>query len=70
MWQHRNQKEHINDNATELDKLHQEVEEEIAIGQQNIPELEILYKDTEVEKVTGTNTGYIRAWLRNVKARR
>jgi hypothetical protein len=40
MWQHQSQKEHKDNNEKEMIKLHQEVQNEIAKGRQNIKELE------------------------------
>jgi hypothetical protein len=70
MWQHRNQKEHYNDNIKELNELRSKVDLEISKGTQQIRELEILFSNNTLEKVKQGDRGYMTAWLRNVTARR
>jgi hypothetical protein len=70
LWQHRNNKAHANDKENEWTKLNEEVEAQLQQGQQGITSLETLFSEREQERLTGQNLGYIRSWLRNVKARR
>jgi hypothetical protein len=70
LWQHRNLKEHNQDKEKETERIRIQIATEIEIGHQHINELYQFFKDTEINKLQGSNQGYQLAWLRNVKARR
>jgi hypothetical protein len=70
LWEHRNKQAHLHDKANEKDQLQLQVESELVQGTQLISNLETLLSELELERVRGTHSGYIKSWLRNVRARR
>jgi hypothetical protein len=70
LWRNRNEKEHKDDQINEIHQLIQEVDAEVAIGQQGFHSLTHLFAEDEIARVRNATTGYIRSWLRNVRSRR
>jgi hypothetical protein len=68
MWENRNKKEHEEDKLRESEMIQTAVDQEIALGTQNIYNLESNFSDLELERAKGKNSSYSKAWLRQVRS--